>query len=117
MATLLVVEDDPDVLSLLRTVLEEADHVVRTASTRRRAHEIIGEGGLDLIISDAVLRGGNGDDVAVSATVVGVPILLISGDSEKIRQLEERSVPCLQKPFRASAVVAMVIQLLGGGTT
>ena len=114
MAHLLIIEDDPDVLLTLRTLLEEEAHVVQTASTNLRAQEIIRQGGLDLIISDAVLRGDNGDNIVNSAHSLGVPILLISGDAEKIDRLRQTSIAFLQKPFTARTLIATVNRLLLG---
>jgi DNA-binding response OmpR family regulator len=113
LANLLIVEDDSDVLDTLRTVLEEHNHVVKTASTNQRAHQYIREGGLDLIISDAILQGGNGENIVVSASSFGVPILMISGDGEKSDQFRRNSIPFLLKPFGPSALISMVDRLLG----
>jgi DNA-binding response OmpR family regulator len=112
MASILVVEDDTDVLASLRRILEQRKHVVQTATTNQRAHEIIRHGGLDLIISDAVLRGGNGESIAKSADSLGVPILLISGNPDKIQLLQNGPVPFLRKPFRPRALITMVNRLL-----
>jgi DNA-binding response OmpR family regulator len=112
MAHLLIVEDDPDVLFTLRTILEEEAHVVQTASTNQHAQEIIRRGGLDLIISDAVLRGDNGDSIVDSAHSLGVPILLISGDVEKIDRLRQTSIACLQKPFTSRTLITTINRLL-----
>ena len=112
MATILVVEDDEEVLTSLQKVLEGRKHQVRTAMTNKRAHEIIAQGGLDLIISDAVLRGGNGESIAKSADSLGVPILLISGNPAKIQALEGGPLPFLKKPFRPRALMAIVNRCL-----
>ena len=112
MAKLLIVDDDPDVLETIRTVLEERQHVVRTACTNSLAHQIIQEGGLDLIISDAILQGGNGENIVLSASSFGVPILMVSGDGNKIEQFRRGAIPCLQKPFGAGALIGMVDRLL-----
>jgi DNA-binding response OmpR family regulator len=101
------------VLLTLRTVLEEAEHIVESASTNQRAQEIIRRCGLDLIISDAGLPGGNSESIVNSANSLGVPILLISGDAEKIDRLRHGTSAFLVKPFRGRALVKMVDRLLG----
>ena len=112
MASILVVEDDAEVLAVLKRILEQRKHVVQTATTNQDAHEIIKNGGLDLIISDAVLRGGNGESIAKSADGLGVPILLISGNPEKIQNLQDGPVPFLRKPFRPRMLITAVNRLL-----
>jgi DNA-binding response OmpR family regulator len=113
MARLLIVEDDPDVLLTLRTVLEEAEHVVASATTNQQAQEIIRQGGLDLIISDAGVPGSGGGSIVDAANRLGIPLLLISGDAEKIDRLRHGTSAFLVKPFRGRALVAMVDRLLG----
>ncbi len=114
MANILVVDDDADVLLTLSTLLEEEGHSVQRAATNLAAHEIIRRGELHLIISDAILRGGNGDDLANSAGGLGVPILLISGDPARLERLERGTMRFLAKPFRAEVLIAAVNGLLGG---
>ncbi len=114
MANLLIVDDDPDVLDTIRALLEEHGHAVRVAGTNRRAHQIIQEGGLDLIVSDAILQGGNGENIVLSASSFGVPIVMVSGDGAKIEQFQRSAIPCLQKPFRPGALIGIVTRVLAG---
>ncbi len=114
MANILLVDDDPDVLVTLRAILEEAGHIVQPAATNVAAHDIIGRGGLHLIVADAVLRGGNGDDLANSASDLGVPILLISGEPARLERLRRGRIRFLAKPFRADALITAVSDLLAG---
>ena len=60
---ILLVEDDPDLLSLLTEVLEDEGYRVSGASRRQQARAALRKGDIDLLIADSVLRGGNGDDV------------------------------------------------------
>jgi DNA-binding NtrC family response regulator len=113
LANLLVVDDDPDVLDTLRTLLEEHGHAVQVADTNPLAHQIIRAGGLDLIISDAILQVGNGENIVLSASSFGMPIVMVSGDGAKIEQFRRSAIPCLQKPFKVGALIALVDQLLG----
>ena len=64
---ILLVEDDPDLLSLLTEVLEGEGYRVTGASGRQQARAALRKGDVDLLIADSVLRGGNGDDVAKAA--------------------------------------------------
>lgn len=53
---ILVVDDDPEVLSLCLAVLESAGHQVRGADTGERAVSLLDEG-WDLVVADVVLPG------------------------------------------------------------
>jgi PAS domain S-box-containing protein len=64
--TVLVVEDDPDVQELIRTVLEEGGYTVLVAGDGQRAVELAAThaGRIDLLLADLVLPRLGGDQVA-----------------------------------------------------
>ena len=107
---ILLVEDDPDLLSLLTEVLEDEGYRVTAASRRDQARRALRKADVDLLVADSVLRGGNGDDVAKSASRRGLPMM--SGEPDRIARLTGGPMPFLQKPFRATALVRLVRQLL-----
>jgi two-component system OmpR family response regulator len=109
---ILLVEDDPDLLSLLTEVLEDEGYRVSGASRRQQARAALRKGDVDLLIADSVLRGGNGDDVAKAAGRRGLPIIMMSGEPERIALLSGGALPFLPKPFRAAALLRLVRQLL-----
>ena len=109
---ILLVEDDPDLLSLLTEVLEDEGYRVSGASRRQQARAALRKGDVDLLIADSVLRGGNGDDVAKAAGQRGLPIIMMSGEPERIAWLSGGPLPFLPKPFRAAALLRLVRQLL-----
>jgi DNA-binding response OmpR family regulator len=109
---ILLVEDDADLLSLLTEVLEDEGYRVTAASRRDQARRALRKSDVDLLVADSVLRGGNGDDVAKSASRRGLPIIMMSGEPDRIARLTGGPLPFLQKPFRATALVRLVRQLL-----
>ena len=111
---ILLVEDDADLLSMLTEVLEQDGYRVSTATHRTRARTLLRRGDIDWIIADSVLRGGNGDDVAKSATRKNLPVIMMSGEPERIARLSGGPLPFLAKPFRASALVRLVARILAG---
>ena len=110
---ILLVEDDVDLLTVLTQVLEQQGYRVSTATRRTQARSLLRKGDIDLIVADSVLRGGNGDDVAKAATQREVPVIMMSGEPERITRLSGGPLPFLAKPFRASALVQLVAQILG----
>ena len=111
MASILIIDDDPDVLDVLRAALEDERHAVQTALTNSEAQAIIHHGGLDLVICDAVL-----ETAECQAVSRGVPLLVVSGDSEKVDRFRRAGVPALRKPFRPGALIAIVERLLREAT-
>ena len=81
---ILLVEDDPDLLSLLTEVLEDEGYRVTAASRRDQARRALRKADVDLLVADSVLRGGNGDDVAKSASRCGLLIIMMSGEPDRI---------------------------------
>src|SRR5438876_898868 len=113
MATILVLEDEPGLLAVLRTVLTREAHQVLEATDAQRALEICDDAGehIDVIIADVMARGPFAGTTAQAmfAARPGVPILLVSG--YRLEDLLERQfispqnlalgkVRFLQKPFR-----------------
>ena len=113
--TVLLVEDEVAVRELIHSVLEVNGYRVLTA---RDPHDALrlGEGyagSLDLLITDVIMPGMNGRDLAgrITASRPGLRVLYISGYSEEI--LEGARVPgggtaYLQKPFGLGALAAAV---------
>jgi two-component system, OmpR family, response regulator len=110
---ILLVEDDLDLLSMLTEVLEQEGYRVSAASGRSEAHALLRQGDVDLIVTDSALRGGNGDDVAKSATQRQLPVIMMSGEPERIARLSGGPLPFLEKPFRAATLVQLVARMLG----
>ncbi len=109
---ILLVEDDPDLVSILVQVLEEAGYRVSAATRRTDARAVLRQGDIDLIVADSVLRGGNGDDIAKAAGRRKLPVIMISGEPDRIARLADGPAPFLQKPFRAAALIELVAKLL-----
>ena len=80
---LLVVEDEPDVLSVIVTTLERAGFDVTAARSGDEALPLFEAGlGFDLLLTDIVMPGSlQGTDLArtLRATVPGMPVVFLSG--------------------------------------
>ncbi len=109
---ILLVEDDADLIGVLVEVLEGAGYRVSAAMRRTEARTLLRKGDVDLVVTDSMLRGGNGDDVAKAAGRRQVPIIMISGEPERIERLSAGPAPFLAKPFRAADLLRLVLELL-----
>ena len=83
---ILLVEDDPDLLVVLTHVLEQAGYRVTPVARRVDARVALSRGDVDLVVTDSALRGGNGDDIAKAAIRDGLPIVMMSGEPDRIAQ-------------------------------
>jgi PAS domain S-box-containing protein len=106
-ASILVIDDDPDVRDFIVTTLEEQGYRVREASDGERGLSEAARHKPDLVILDFVMPGLSGSDVA-SRLLAKRPdqlILFVSGysETEAVRTVAPNA-PLLAKPFRAEAL-------------
>jgi CheY-like chemotaxis protein len=111
--TILVVEDDRGVRRFARRVLEAAGYTVLTASDGVEAVEMSADEPVDLLLTDVVMPGMSGRDVAarLAAARPGIRTLYMSGHTDKgiVRDgVLEPGIEFLAKPFTAEALLAAV---------
>ncbi|HZR25457.1 MAG TPA: ATP-binding protein [Vicinamibacterales bacterium] len=117
-ATILLVEDEDAVRSIITTALRRCGYRVLEAATPGRACEIFEELGdeIDLLVSDVVMPDMHGP--ALAQRLVGVRpnlrILFISGYADALGPLDgiSSNVGFLAKPFQASALIDRVREML-----
>jgi two-component system, cell cycle sensor histidine kinase and response regulator CckA len=118
--TVLLVEDDPMVRELSARILGERGYTVLSASNAAEAHACaeLHQGEIDLLLTDVVMPGGNGLELAdqLTARYPRLPVLFMSGYSPDIvlRQgLVPESVDFLTKPFTEEQLGQAVRRALG----
>jgi PAS domain S-box-containing protein len=106
-ASILVIDDDPDVRAFIVATLDEQGYRVRQASDGREALAEIARERPDLVILDFIMPGLSGAEVAnrILAEHPRQPILFVSGYSETdaVKRVAP-GAPLLAKPFRAEAL-------------
>ena len=116
-ASVLVIDDDPDVRGFIVTSLEEQGYRVREASDGRKGLKAIAQDKPDLVIVDFIMPGLSGAEVAnrILAEQPDQAILFVSGYSETdaVRRVAPNA-PLLTKPFRAEALDKAVRKALAG---
>jgi DNA-binding response OmpR family regulator len=117
-ASLLVVEDDPDLLALLELFLSEAGHAVRIAPDGRAALERVAERMPDLILLDMRLPVMNGWEFARAFAQrhgrAAPIIVLTAAENAQLRAAEIGADGWLAKPFDLDAVLSLVDRILAG---
>jgi CheY-like chemotaxis protein len=111
-ATILVVDDNEQVCSLMARVLrEEGGYEVVEAHSGAEALGVLAiRPQLQLLITDVVMPGLNGFDLASHVVAArNVPVLLVSAHSLTGSDIPG---PVLQKPFTAEALLDLVGRLL-----
>ncbi len=114
--TILVVDDDPDILQLVRTLLERAGHSVIAARDGQEAIRRLFERRPDLVVLDIGMPGMDGWQVLERTREVSdVPVLMLTAESDeldKVRGLRGGADDFVTKPFGRQELLARVEVLL-----
>ena len=106
---LLLVDDEPRILSALRRTLRREGYEIITAESSSEALELLAERPVALVVSDQKMRGMNGLEFleAVARRHPGVGRLLLTGWPEEVpaHQLEQLGIQALiPKPWDDTAL-------------
>jgi DNA-binding response OmpR family regulator len=115
-ASILVVEDEPQLRGLLRLYLEREGHRVTDTGDGRTALAAYDAAPHDLVILDLMLPGMQGETVLEALRDAGdVPVLITSAkrsDAERIAGLRAGADDYLAKPFNPHELTARVPAIL-----
>jgi two-component system alkaline phosphatase synthesis response regulator PhoP len=119
MSRILVVDDDHDIVRLVRAYLEKAGYMVLYAFDGETALHILRRDTPDLMVLDLMLPDRDGWDltrlIRADSTLTDIPIIMLTArveDSDKIVGLEIGADDYITKPFNPREVVARVRALL-----
>ena len=110
---ILVVDDEPDLLDVLGTMLAEAGWQVDTAANGREALTLVDSGRYEVILSDIDMPGMTGVELLreIRGRDLDVPVLLITGHPRvdtAVEALEHGALRYLRKPIRERDLLAAV---------
>jgi CheY-like chemotaxis protein len=116
--TLLVVDDEADVLETMREMLEEAGYRVLEARSGRDAISVSSRhvGEIDLVVTDILMPGMDGIDVAdaIAERRPTARTLYVSGATPSTQlRARMRGFPFLAKPFSATQLTESVDAVMG----
>jgi len=113
--TILVVDDEKDVLSLIETMLEKVGYFVLTASNGQQAVDILKENKdeIDLILLDMIMPKRNGVRTFQDMKKIdpGVKVILTSGynfDNRVQECLDNGVLAFIRKPFRLAELSRII---------
>jgi len=117
--TILLVEDEPLVLDLGKSLLKTLGYTVIVARSATEAIEIAGQSPIHLLITDVIMPDMNGQDLATLIVRLQprVRVLYISGFANEVlsqRGIDNSDLNFLQKPFSPGELANRVRDLLAG---
>ncbi len=111
--TVLIVDDTPDNLSLLHTMLEQAGYIVLVATDGQTALERVAKFTPDAILLDAIMPGLSGFETCrllkTNPLTQYIPVIFMTGLTESehvINGFEAGGVDYVTKPIKPSEVLA-----------
>jgi two-component system response regulator AdeR len=116
MPRLLIVDDDPTMVSLLKTLLELDGFEVTPSSNPEQVIERIRQVRPDLVIMDVFMSSRDGlellREVKASAELGHTPVIMTSGMDVSERALEAGADGFMLKPYSPPDLIAMIRQKL-----
>ncbi len=111
-ATVLVVDDDPDIVALMRDFLEAEGYAVLTAGDGAAALDLLDRETIDCVLLDVMMPGQSGFEIIRQIRDAGeMPVLFLSArqeDSDKLRGLGLGADDYIVKSATPAEVVARV---------
>lgn len=116
--TVLIVEDDKDILQFMRERLSES-FVTECAANGREALDILRQGHIDLVVSDIMMPVMNGfelcDAIKKDIDLCHIPIIFLTAKNDidsKVKGLKVGAEAYIEKPFSYEYLKNQIISLL-----
>jgi CheY-like chemotaxis protein len=121
-ATVLVVDDDPVLLNIVKEQISANGYQPIVASSGEEALEVVPKKTkIDLLLTDIKMPGISGLDLAkqISTLYPEIKVLFMSGYTlpESLFSISGKEVAFLQKPFPTDALIAKMKYILGVSTS
>jgi CheY-like chemotaxis protein len=116
---LLVVDDDPALLTMLRILLEYSGYDVTTATDGREALDVAQTANFDLILLDLEMPVMNGREFygAYRTRDQRTPIVIISAYEAEAARVALGAQGSVAKPFDPAQLVSQIESMFEGGAT
>ena len=112
---IVVVDDEADILLLVRTALQSAGHEVATASNGQDGLDLIRELRPDLVILDIMMPDKSGlhvlREIKANDTTAAIPVIMLTGLSERAKiqeALDQGAEYYMVKPFEYNDLLGKV---------
>jgi DNA-binding response OmpR family regulator len=113
MEKILIIDDDPDVITVLQLLLKKKGYLVATASREGEAYEQVATFHPDLIVMDVLLSGVDGRDICKklksTENLKDILIIMFSGHPSAQKNYAEFGADdFLPKPFQSARLLERI---------
>lgn len=116
MERILIIDDDPDVLTVLQMILKKKGYQTTTAVHEHDVYQKVHQEKPDLILLDVLLSGADGRHICrnlKSSVHKDIPIVMLSGHPAAQKGMQEYGADdFLAKPFREKDVLQKIEKFL-----
>jgi DNA-binding response OmpR family regulator len=114
---ILVIDDDPDIGTMIKMILEYKGYFVTVAERAEQAIEVLKNNDFNLIIMDMLLSGVNGTDLCSEfkkdSSIAHIPIIMISAHpNAKEICLQAGADEFISKPFDMQDILSKIDHLI-----
>jgi DNA-binding response OmpR family regulator len=113
MAYILIVDCQAEFRQQLALQLEKAGHRAAAVATVSAATKLMKEEVPDLLATDGVLSDGSSTSLVQQAETAGARVLMMTGNPDRIVELDGAGQPYVSKPVAPEAFVQRVGRMLG----
>ena len=113
--TILVVDDDPEIMKTVKSYLQQAGYAVRVAYNGHDALSIVGEQAADCVVLDVMWPDFDGwqitQRIRANRRTVEIPIIMLTArvaDMDKVQALELGADDYMTKPFNPRELLARI---------
>lgn len=121
MAQILIVDDSPTEIHVVRSILEKLGHTVETAPDGESGVERARELKPDLILMDVVMPGMNGFQatrkISKDPEIGDIPVIMVTSkdqETDRVWGLRQGAKDYITKPVAEGELVEKVKSILGG---
>jgi DNA-binding response OmpR family regulator len=114
---ILVLDDDPDIGTMIKMMLEYKGYSVTVSDRAEQAEEVLRNNNIDLIIMDMLLSGVNGTDICTELkqnnSTSHIPVMMISAHpNAKEICLQAGADEFISKPFDMQDILSKIYKLV-----
>lgn len=121
MATVLIVDDSPTEVHVLKTILEKNSYTVITATSGEQGVAVAKERKPDLVLMDIVMPGLNGFQATRQLTTnpdtAHIPIIIVTTknqETDRVWGLRQGAKDYLTKPVNEQELISKIRNAMGG---